>query len=100
MSSHMMMHGPGVAQCNGRSTPVRLPVFGLIWLLLTTASSYAAPVIDRFDPQRGPVGSFVILTGSGFTGATEVTFNGVSATVDIISDTRIVTRVPAGAASG
>lgn len=60
-----------------------------------------SPVITSFTPTSGPVGTEVTLTGSKFTGATAVAFNGTAAssyTVD--SDTQIRAIVPTGATSG
>jgi uncharacterized repeat protein (TIGR03803 family) len=59
------------------------------------------PVITSFTPQSGPVGTKVTITGSGFIGATKVTFGGVKAisyTVD--SGTQITATVPTGAKTG
>ncbi|MFQ5857927.1 MAG: hypothetical protein ACE5LU_20165 [Anaerolineae bacterium] len=64
-------------------------------------SSSNNPIITSFSPASGPVGTEVALTGGKFAGATDVTFNGVSAipfTVD--SDTQIRAIVPAGATTG
>lgn len=58
------------------------------------------PVIDSIDPTEGVVGATITLTGTGFTGATEVTFGGVIATYTVVSDTQITTTVPGGAVSG
>lgn len=46
------------------------------------------------------VGQTVEILGQGFTGATKVSFNGVSATFDNVSDTYITATVPAGALTG
>lgn len=57
--------------------------------------------VDSFAPPSGAVGDPVVITGSGFTGATVVDFDGtpaVSYTVD--SDTQITADVPAGATTG
>src|SRR5215208_7003685 len=65
-----------------------------------TAAS-AAPTVTSLNPTSGPVGTIVTITGTGFTGATAVEFNGVAAssfTVD--SDTQIRATVPAGATTG
>jgi hypothetical protein len=59
------------------------------------------PALDNFVPTKGQVGIEVTISGSGFAGATGVTFGGVAAssfTVD--SDTQIRAIVPAGAAQG
>jgi hypothetical protein len=58
------------------------------------------PVITSFLPVSGPVGKAVTLTGSNFTGASSVKFNGVSATFTVVSDTSITTKVPNGALTG
>lgn len=68
----------------------------------------AAPTITSFTPASGyipefsdGVGASVTITGTGFTGATSVKFNGVSQlTYTVVNDTTITTRVPAGATTG
>jgi hypothetical protein len=65
--------------------------------------SPSGPSVSSFSPTSGSVGTSVTITGSGFTGATDVAFNGVSVgtgnfTVD--SDSQITAVVPAGATSG
>ncbi len=51
-------------------------------------------------PSSGAPGASITLRGSGFAGATGVTFGGVSAPYAIDSDTQITATVPAGARSG
>ncbi|MGH2518660.1 MAG: IPT/TIG domain-containing protein, partial [Chloroflexota bacterium] len=61
----------------------------------------APPAISGFSPTSGPVGTVLTLTGTGFTGATSVRFNGTAATAyTVASATRITATVPAGATSG
>jgi hypothetical protein len=58
------------------------------------------PAITAVSPASGPKsgGTSVILTGTGFTGATEVTFAGVAApSFTVVSATEIATVSPAGA---
>jgi hypothetical protein len=58
------------------------------------------PVISSFTPTSGPVGTQVTITGSGLTGASKVTFGGVSATFTVNSGTTITATVPSGAVTG
>ena len=58
----------------------------------------AGPVLTGFTPILGAVGTAVTLTGSGFTGATKVAFNGTPAAVfTAVSATQITATVPAAA---
>jgi hypothetical protein len=60
-----------------------------------------APVILSFTPRNGLVGTVVVLTGTGFTGTTQVTFNGTVAPVFTVdSPTQITVTVPVGTTSG
>ncbi len=62
------------------------------------------PIIGSFSPTNAPVGSGVQISGLDFTGATAVTFNGVSASFTVISDEPgggvIQATVPVGATTG
>ncbi len=51
-------------------------------------------------PATASAGSVITLSGSGFTGATGVFFNGSAATFNVVSDTQITATVPALATSG
>jgi hypothetical protein len=64
------------------------------------AATAAVPTISGFTPSSGPPGTAVTITGTGFTGATAVAFNGVAASFTIASDAQINTTVPAGATTG
>jgi endonuclease G len=59
-----------------------------------------APGFGTFSPSSGSVGTPVSITGTGFTGASSVTFNGVSASFTVHSSTSISATVPSGATSG
>ncbi len=81
-------------------------LFGLALVLLTLAlalpagAAAARPTITSFTPQRGPVGTLVTVTGSGFTGARSVLLGWVEADFTVQSDESIVLTVPAGARRG
>src|SRR5207237_2104196 len=61
----------------------------------------SAPTITRFTPTSGPVGTSITLSGTNLTGATVVTFNGVSAApFTVTSATAIQDTVPPGATTG
>ncbi len=60
----------------------------------------ASPTLASFVPPKGPVGTTVTLTGSGFDSTTAVTFNGTSAFYQVVSDTQLKAIVPAKATSG
>ena len=59
------------------------------------------PTITSFNPTSGPVGTSVAITGTGFTGASGVTFGGTAVvTFTVNSNTQITATVPAGATTG
>ncbi|RTQ45109.1 T9SS type A sorting domain-containing protein [Hymenobacter gummosus] len=58
------------------------------------------PVVSSFSPGSGVTGSSVVITGTGLTGATDVAFNGVSATFTQNSATQLTATVPATATTG
>ncbi|HYM81864.1 MAG TPA: IPT/TIG domain-containing protein, partial [Candidatus Limnocylindria bacterium] len=69
----------------------------------TSAASFTVilpPSISSFFPTSGPVGTEVTVSGSGFSGATAVRFNGTLATFTIDSDAQLRANVPAGATTG
>jgi hypothetical protein len=59
-----------------------------------------APVVSGFSPTSGAAGTSVTVTGTGFSGASAVTFNGVASTFSVSSDTQLTATVPAGASTG
>lgn len=62
------------------------------------STAAAAPVITVSSPFSGAAGTVVTLTGTGFTGATAVTFGGTpSASFTVVSATGITAVAPAGA---
>ena len=70
-----------------------------------TVTCVTVPVISSFTPNNNscnPIGTptVVTLTGSNFTGATSVKFNGVTASSAVVNSTTITATLPAGASSG
>jgi uncharacterized repeat protein (TIGR03803 family) len=59
------------------------------------------PAITTFSPTTGPVGTSVVIHGSGFIQATAVKFGTKAATsVTVNSDSQVTALVPAGSAPG
>ena len=67
---------------------------------VTATTPVAGPTVSSFTPSSGPAGSAVTISGSAFTGATAVSFNGTAATFSVVSDTTITATVPSGATTG
>src|SRR5438094_2697693 len=67
----------------------------------TSASNFTmVPAIASFTPTSGPVGISVTISGTSFTGATAVKFNGPTATYSVPSDTANQATVPIAAPAG
>lgn len=72
----------------------------------TSAASFVvapppAPTIASFSPSGAKVGTPVTITGTNFTGATAVLFNGVAASpFTVTGNSTIATAVPASASTG
>ncbi|MGA5823670.1 beta strand repeat-containing protein [Kitasatospora sp. NPDC094028] len=56
----------------------------------------AVPVITALSPASGTAGTSVLISGSGFTGASSVHFGTASATFAVQSDAQIQATTPAG----
>jgi hypothetical protein len=83
------------------STTITLFANGARLDIPVNGSTVFPPTITSFTPTSGPVSTSVTLTGTGFSGATLVSFNGSGTTVfTIISDTQIVILVPPAATTG
>ncbi len=60
----------------------------------------APPVITGFSPASGAVGDTITVSGTNFSSASEVTFDGVSAAYNVNSGTQITATVPADSTAG
>jgi len=71
--------------------------------LVPGAGLPGSPTVTSVTPNTGPPtgGNTVTITGTGFTGATNVTFGGVAATsFTVVNDTIITSVVPTGSTAG
>ena len=64
-----------------------------------TGGGTPAPTISSFGPTSGPVGTTVVINGTGLAGTTSVFFNGTYGSFTATA-TRVVTTVPAGTTTG
>jgi hypothetical protein len=83
----------GVVIGPGTGSPNRLLYTGFI-------GGGTAPTVSSFSPTSGGVGTTVSISGTNFTGATSVKFNGQSASFSVISSTSISASVPNCSSSG
>jgi len=58
------------------------------------------PTVSAFQPSSGPVGTAVVVTGTNLTGASALSFNGMTATFAVNSASQITATVPSGATTG
>jgi hypothetical protein len=75
------------------------------WGVVGLAPAAEATTVTGMTPGFGPVGRTVTITGSGFTGAKDVTFRAPGARIDagaptVVDDGTLRTVVPSGAVSG
>ena len=69
--------------------------------LTSTQNLKVLPAITTFSPPSGPVGTPVMIMGTGLRQTTKVTFGGVAATiVTVNNDGEIIANVPTGAKTG
>jgi hypothetical protein len=68
---------------------------------LTPTLANALPIITGFAPTQGAIGDTIRIYGSGFTGATSLTINGVATTsLTVVSDTQVTGVVAATTTTG
>ena len=67
---------------------------------LTPSDAPISILVSSLSPVSACPGNAVVITGSHFTGALAVSFNGTAATFTVINDKQINTTVPNGATTG
>lgn len=82
------------------ATPSNLPDLTEDGTQNVTVTATPSLTLTSFSPAFGPAGTPVVITGTGFTGSTHVTFNGVDATFTVNSPTQITATVPDTAIDG
>jgi hypothetical protein len=80
-------------------------VLGNIWIYkpvgwVNPQGAALHPSISGFSPTRGTVGTSVTISGTNFSGAVSVMFNGGNASFVVNSESQIVANVPAAATTG
>ena len=99
-------HNPGFAFINWTEGGVEVSTTAVYPFTVNgdrtlVANFLPLPVITSFAPAKGPVGTLVTLTGTDFTGATAVAFNGTAASsFTVVNATTITATVPGGATNG
>ena len=86
-----------------RPAPALLARWAVALLLLAAPllGRAQAPTISGFSPASGVSGTSVVITGTNFTSAQEVRFNGTLAPGFVVnSATQLTVNVPAGATTG
>ncbi|WP_306602271.1 IPT/TIG domain-containing protein [Geothrix sp. 21YS21S-2] len=74
---------------------------GVLGTATSAARFLVTPTLSAFTPATGPSGTLVTLTGTGFSGATQVTFgNAVASSFIVIDSNTIKANVKAGSATG
>lgn len=84
------------------SSPQAYTAFGVGWtnLLNSGGNPPPAPSITSFSPTFGPSGTLVTLTGTGFTGVTNVLIGTLTCAFTFLSDVQVRVTIPAAAVSG
>jgi hypothetical protein len=90
----------GTAPPGASTGPIAVTTGGGTGQSGTNFTVIPVPTITGFSPTSGGIGAVVTISGTAFTGATSVTFNGTSSTFTISSDTQITATVPSGATTG
>jgi hypothetical protein len=96
---------PTTSTTDAAATSAITPTGNIRWAMSAMSLPMAAPslpTITTFSPISACSGSgtSVVITGTNYTGATSVTFNGVASSFTVNSATQITATLPAGATTG
>lgn len=80
--------------------PISVTTIGGTAVSATAFEIAATATISGFNPTKGTPGTVVTITGTNFTGATAVQFNGATASFTLDSPTQIRANVPSTATNG
>ena len=75
-------------------------ILSLVLLSITNFIYAQSPVVSAINPTSATTGTTVIIAGSNFTGVTNVSFGGVSATSYNVINSSAITAVVGNGASG
>jgi len=90
----------GLAVSSGSNSSLATATFDSVSI---NSAASPAPVITGLSATTGPIGSQVVVSGSGFGASistSAVLLNNVPVTIDSWSDTSIIVTIPSGATSG
>ncbi|HEY6268984.1 MAG TPA: protease pro-enzyme activation domain-containing protein [Candidatus Acidoferrum sp.] len=90
----------GLAVCANTNSALATATFDNVSI---SSAAAPAPNISGISPATGPVGTQVVVTGTGFgasQGASKVTLNGTPVSINSWSATSITITIPSGASSG
>jgi subtilisin family serine protease len=76
------------------------PLYGYGQINAANALASIGTLVSAFTPSSGAVGSTVTISGSNFSGASDVSLCLVSTTFTVVNTTTVTAQVPAGACDG
>lgn len=89
-----------VARVPGSATSGPISITTTNGMVSSSTNFFLPPIIINYNPVSGGAGTIVELSGYNFTNATDVSFNGVSASFSVVNNNTINATVPVGAMTG
>jgi len=100
VSSDILIHAKPPAHVTTGPITVRVTTGVTAGTHITTTNFFGQPLITGFSPSVGRTGTNVVITGTNFTGATSLLFNGQPASFTVNNNNQITATVPANATTG